>query len=223
MKALKLISKQLEVDNIYSFTFEAGPWQWKAGQCLGFVLPKLGEEPSVNERWFTISSAPSQHFIQVTTRITDSSFKQALASLESGDEILTHGLGGKFVWEQPDDLVVFVAGGIGITPFYSMLTERDIQGKPLRAELFYFNRSQNYAFKDKLDELSKKHPEFKLKILIDEPISAHKIFELAPDLQSKTVYLSGPEPMVEAVGAELKNRGVSLKQDWFPGYDEASY
>ncbi|MOA29493.1 hypothetical protein D3C78_1505100 [compost metagenome] len=62
-----------------------------------------------------------------------------------------------------------------------------------------------------------------MRYLIGEPISAERILDEEPLAARVPVYLSGPEPMVESVGNALKQQGVTLKQDWFPGYDERTY
>ncbi|MOA69082.1 hypothetical protein D3C78_1970570 [compost metagenome] len=67
------------------------------------------------------------------------------------------------------------------------------------------------------------HPELDVRYLVGEPISAERILDEEPLAATVPVYLSGPEPMVESVGNDLKQRGVSLRQDWFPGYDERNY
>ncbi len=135
-----------------------------------------------------------------------------------------YGLSGDFIWEEKEsERVVFVAGGIGATPFRSILLERKAVGKPLNATLLYFNRTSEIPFESEFRLLGQEHPKFILKSIVGEPISAEKILELAPQSKNQIVYLSGPEPMVESIGADLRERGVSIKQDWFPGYDENNY
>src|SRR5680860_1207837 len=127
---LKLISAHDEVGNVRTFVFETGGLEWIAGQNQGYVLPQAGATKSENEHWFTISSAPSEGVVNISTRISESGFKQALNALRPDDEIQTHSLGGDFTWEEVDEPVVFVAGGIGVTPFRSILVGRKAQGKP---------------------------------------------------------------------------------------------
>ncbi len=220
---LKLLSTKAEVGNVRTFVFEPGPWRWVAGQCLGFVLPRAGASQAENERWFTIASAPSEGFIHVTTRVSDSAFKQSLAGLQPGEEILTHDLGGDFTWEALGRPVVLVAGGIGVTPFRSILLERKATGKPLNATLLYFNRNQEIPFEALFSDLAREHTELNLQLLVGQPVTPETILDLVPASREQTVYLSGPEPMVESVGAGLREHGVTLKQDWFPGYDEKTY
>ena len=214
---LKLISSHHEVGDVYTFVFEANGLEWLAGQSQGYILPQAGDSEAENQRWFTIASAPSEKVIHIATRISSSTFKQALYTLKPGDSIQTYDLGGDFTWEEVSDMpVVLVAGGIGITPFRSILIERAAQGKPLNATVLYFNRTDAVPFKDELQTLATAHPELHLHIIINQPINAETILASEPQAQQRTVYISGPEAMVESVGAALRSYGISVEQDWFP-------
>jgi ferredoxin-NADP reductase len=222
--ALKLSASYDEIDNVRTFVFETGGLHWLAGQSQGYILPQAGATEKENQHWFTISSAPSEGTINISTRISESAFKQALNAMKPGDEIRTHSLGGDFIWEEADGVpVTLVAAGIGVTPFRSILLQRKALEKPLNATLLYFNRGGGVPFEKELQKLSQEYSEFVLKIVVGEPITADKIFELAPQASVETVYLSGPAPMVTSIGSDLKERRVIIKQDWFPGYDEKNY
>ena len=221
---LSLISSHDEVNNVRTFIFETNSLAWVAGQSQAYVLPHAGETEKVNQRWFTISSAPFEGSINISTRISSSPFKQALNAMNPGDQIKTHSLAGSFIWEEVDSApVVLVAAGIGITPFRSILLQRKFLGKPLNATLLYFNRTSEIPFEEELQRLSEEHPEFQMKIVIGELVTAEKILELAPGANKETVFLSGPAPVVSSIGALLKERGVSIMQDRFPGYDETNF
>ena len=162
--------------------------------------------------------------MNVSTRVSDSKFKQHLNSLKPGDTIETYELGGDFTWEdEPSEPIVMVAAGIGITPFRSILVERDHQDKKLNGTLLYFNRDDNVPFRGLLDDMAKKHPEFKYQVIVGERITGDRILELAPQSKEQVVYLSGAKPMVLALAEELEKKGVKTKQDRFPGYDESNY
>ncbi len=221
---LPLISSHDEVDNVRTFIFENKSLTWVAGQSQGYILPQAGESEKENQRWFTISSAPCEGTIHISTRVSASAFKQALNALYPGDEIKAHSLGGPFTWEESDGApVVLVAAGIGITPFRSILLQRKFLGKSLNATLLYFNRTNEIPFENELQKLSEEHPELQLKIIIGEPLTAEKILELTAEINKPKVFLSGPEPVVSKIGATLKERGVSIKLDRFPGYDETNF
>lgn len=221
---IKLISSKAEAGNVRTFIFETGGLKWVAGQYQRYTLQQTAQTKSENERWFTIASAPSEGVIRISTRLSGSAFKRALKALVPGDAIWMDGLEGDFTWEeQPSKPVVFIAAGIGVTPFRSILLERHAAGKKLNATLLYFNRVSEIPFREEFETLSRQHPEFSLTPIVGELVTADSIFTRAPQRSETIFYLSGPEPMVENIGAELKKRGVSLKQDWFPGYDEKNY
>lgn len=219
---LSLISAHDEVENVRTFVFERKHVEWVAGQSQAFVLPQAGESEKENQHWFTISSAPAEGTVNISTRISASPFKQALNALKPGDKVFTHSLGGKFIWDD-ESPVTMIAAGIGITPFRSILIDRSTTGKPLNATLLYFNRTSGVPFRKELEQLALKHPEFKMEIIVGEPVSAEKIFALAPMAREQVVYISGPAPMVSEIGTTLKEAGVAVKLDRFPGYDEANF
>lgn len=221
---LKLISTHPEAGNIKTFVFETGGLEWLAGQNQAYILPQAGETEAENERWFTISSPPSAGTINISTRISDSAFKQALNALQPGDMIERHTINGDFTWEDESDTpVVLVAGGIGVTPFHSMLLERHAVGKSLNATMLHFNRDDQVPFQAEFEQLLEQHPELTITYVTGEPVSAEKILELAPQVKEQVTYLSGPEAMVMAVGDELRKQGVNVKQDEFPGYNETNF
>lgn len=224
MAALKLLSSHDEVGNIRTFIFETGGASWQAGQYQTYVLSQAGGTEDDNQRFFTIAAAPSEGEFHISTRVSGSKFKQALNALQPGDTIEAHGIEGDFTWEDDSDaLVVLVAGGIGVTPFRSMLLERHALGKPLSAMLVYFTRDDAIPFKSEFNALIAEHPELHIAYNVGQSITADNIFATAPQVATATTYLSGPEAMVDVVGEELRKRGVNLKQDWFPGYDDTSY
>ena len=223
MPILKFLRSYPEVGNIRTFVFETGGLTWQAGQYQTYLLPQIEGEEGEKKRFFTIAAAPSEGEIHISTRVTDSKFKQTLNALKPGDSIETRNLEGDFTWEEADVPVVLVAGGIGVTPYRSMLIERAAQGKPLDCTLVHFNRDEEIPFREAFEKLAGEHPELKLVYIVGQPIMADTILQAAPEASSRMTYLSGPEPMVDAVGDELMKRGVKLKQDWFPGYDDNTY
>lgn len=222
MPKLKLVSSHDEAGNIRTFVFETNGATWVPGQYQTYNLDSVAGDEHAKKRYFTIAAAPSENEIHISTRVSDSAFKQALNALQPGDEIEAHGIEGDFVWEDDDD-VVLVAGGIGVTPYRAMLVERAKQSKKIPAHLLYFGRDDNFAFRQEFDDIASTHPELKIDYIVGEMVSADNILKHAPEATSSTVYLSGPEPMVDAVGEDLKAKGVELKQDWFPGYTDQTY
>jgi len=223
---LKLIEKRFETADITSFIFKPDTdLKWQAGQFLHYNLPDKNPDNRKTERFFTIAAAPFEKNVMVTTRFAEksSSFKKDLFSLPIGGEINASGPMGSFVVEDPAKEFVFIAGGIGITPFRSILLDLDNKEVPIRGKLLYANRDNNFVFKKELDALAQKHKDFKIRYFVDpEKIDEAAIKQEAPDLKSPIFYVSGPEPMVEAFEKILAGIGVPnshIKRDYFPGYD----
>ncbi|MGB3009304.1 MAG: FAD-binding oxidoreductase [Candidatus Saccharimonadales bacterium] len=225
---LTLTSKENLADNVWAFRFEADtPISWTPGQFIRIELPHDNPDDEGTKRWFTISSTPHDSYIQITTRVTSTSFKQALAALPIGSTInLVEQPDGDFVWQESEKPLVFIAGGIGITPFYSMLKARGHSGQPVLATLIYNGRTDELPFKVEFEEASRRHPEFKVHYVIGEQLTTEKLTELVPNISSSQVYISGAESMVEALGKQLEESGLAndnLHQDFFPHYNEESY
>ncbi len=226
---LTLTSRKLEVPGVETFAFTPSePFAWKAGQFLHYVLHHEPTYERGSDRWFTIAAAPSEGVVKITTRFTaekGSSFKKALAGLKVGDAMEVSDLDGDFTIEDPTGSAqeyVFIAGGIGITPFRAILKEFDHNKMQAAVTLLYANRDQDIVFKDEFESFARNSPKLKIHYVIaPERIDVAKIGEFVRDPQKPLFYISGPEPMVESLGNALKEAGVPadhLKQDWFPGY-----
>lgn len=225
---IKLIEKKEEVPGVETFIFEPEvSLTWKPGQFYHLVLHHEPTDDRGSDRWFSNAAAPYENVIQITTRLSQdksSTFKKALKEMKIGDEIEISDLDGDFVIDDLNKKYVFIAGGIGITPFRSILKQLQYEKKSIDAVLLYANRDQNVVFKEELEEVAKNTTDFKIQYVFSpEMINEEKIKELVPDIIESVFYVSGPEPMVESMGKVLKGLGVSdenLKQDWFPGYTE---
>ena len=223
---LGLASRKIEVPGVESFAFKPlEPIAWKAGQFFHCVLHHEPTDDRGSDRWFTIASAPSEKIVMITTRFADgtsSTFKKAFSNLKIGDILEVSDLDGDFIVEDSTKEYVFIAGGIGITPFRAILKDFDQNKKQPAVTLLYANRDRNVIYKDELDLFAQNNPKLKLHYVISpERIDVAKIKEFVPDIQTPIFYISGPEPMVESIGNALKESGIPadrLKQDWFPGY-----
>lgn len=224
---LKLTDTKQEASDTVSFLFQPDEdLKWQAGQFLHYTLHHEPTDDRGSDRWFTISSAPHEDHVMITTRFTSekgSSFKNALKNLKKGEEIEAEGPDGDFIVEDPQKDMVFIAGGIGITPYRSIFLDLDHNNKPINVNLLYSNRTDEVVFRKEFNELQKRHPEFKIHYLIGQRVDEETIRKYVPDLTSPLFYVSGPEPMVESIGDNLKKLGVPddhIKQDFFPGYPE---
>jgi ferredoxin-NADP reductase len=223
---LTLAERRTEVPGVETFIFEPRePLSWKAGQYLHYLLHHEPTDNRGSDRWFTVASAPFEKRVQITTRYADeksSSFKKKLFSLVPGKSIEISVVEGDFVIEDPAQEYVFIAGGIGITPFRSILKEADHAGEKLRVTLLYGNRDQHVVFKEELDGFAKNNQNLSIQyVFAPEQIGEQAIRRFVPDLSKPVFYISGPAPMVFALGDTLKGMGVDesrIKLDDFPGY-----
>lgn len=224
---LQLVRKKTEVPGVESFIFRPeGPLAWKAGQYLHYVLHHEPTDERGSDRWFTAASAPSEGEVRITTRLAadnkGSSFKAALAALEVGDFIEASEVEGDFTVENPAGEYVFIAGGIGITPFRSILKEADHAGVRLRATLLYANRDEQVPFKDELEAFCKNNSALAVQYIIaPQRVDESLLRKTIPDLAKPVFYISGPEPMVKSLAGVLAGMGVAadrIKLDDFPGY-----
>jgi len=221
---LKLIKSYIECGDIKTFSFEPNNLSWQPGQYQAYRLIQAGMDEKDNLRYFTIASAPSEKRIDISTRMTASAFKNTLDILETGDTIEASNLGGDFLWDKDvKEPIILIAAGVGVTPYRSMLIERLKNNQKINAQLIYFNRNSEIAFLDTFTTISKLHPEFNFMPIVGEHVSSERILELAPQAKEGTVYLSGPEAMVEKIGKEFKEININIKQDWFPGYTNDNF
>lgn len=223
---LKLSRKKEEVPGVTSFILEPEePFTWRAGQYLHYTLPHESADSRKIERYFTISSAPFEKNIRITTRLSEegSSFKKTLFDLPIGSEIDVGYPDGHFVVDDPDKEMVFIAGGIGVTPYRSILLDLDHRELPINVTLLYANRDENFVYKSDLEELAERHEQLKIHYFVSpQKIDEDAIRKLVPDLGKPIMYISGPEPMVQAFEKMLAQMGVPddhIKRDYFPGYD----
>lgn len=223
---MKLILKERKevVPGVETFVFSPdAPLEWRAGQYLHYVLPHEADERG-GERWFTVSSAPYEGTPAITTRHAaerGSSFKEKLFTLKPGDTIEADGPEGDFVVEDTAAHYVFLAGGIGITPFHSILKEADHAGQKLNVTLLYANRG-DAPFKPELDEWAGRNPNLHVHYLTGL-LDKASIEKIVQDTATPIFYVSGPEPMVKSVAEVLGTLGVPaqhIKLDDFPGYEQ---
>lgn len=198
---------------------------WRAGQFIEYQLEHQNPDNRGISRWFTIASAPHENYVQLTTRISapGSSFKRALLDLKIGDVINAHEPEGDFCVDDPAQQYVFIAGGIGITPFRSIMLDLHERNEPLNITLLYANNTPDQTvFRAEIDKLNTDHPEMDVHyVFAPDHIHESLIRDIVPVLQEPMFFVSGPEPMVETLGKSLLDMGIPrphLKQDFFPNY-----
>lgn len=199
------------------------------------TLLMIGNSGRTHRRPMTISSSPSRDYLEYTTRRSDSDFKQAFLSLQEGDHINLVGPKGNFFLE-PDTPAVLIAGGIGITPFKSMIEFCEDEGLKTPLMLLYGNHSvEDIPFKQQLDTLSQANPALEILYLISNPPSTplwdYRVGRIDEDLLREVVstrsdaiyYLAGPPNMVKSMLQTLAVIGIPperTRQEMFLGYDK---
>lgn len=208
--------------------------EFKAGQYFFLTLPKLfyPDERGLRRHFSIISSPNEKGILAMATRLSDSGFKKTLQELPIGSEVEAGPIAGVFVLpESFNQPLVFIAGGIGITPFMSMLRYAQEEKLPANITLIYSNRNQAAtAFLKELQDLSKKIPNLKLVLTMTEDenwqgenrmVDASFIKDYTSNLQNPYFFVVGPPPMTDAVLGELKEIGVedqNIKIEKFTGY-----
>jgi ferredoxin-NADP reductase len=221
-----------EAANIKTFYFKSPrPVDYSAGQFIELTVPHATPDARGIKRWFTLSSSPSQDWLSITTKITPlngSSFKQALFELTPGTELAISAALGDFVLpKQLETPLIFVAGGIGITPFHSMfqwLIDNE-QQRPIKL-VYAVHSEAEIIFLDTLNRANQH-----VTIVAQNPssawggergrVDAQMMIGLEKPTDQTLIYLSGPEAMVENLAQELIRSGVRKHQlvtDNFPGY-----
>ncbi len=231
---LVLQSKKEIAKSIWEFVFEpVKSFAFLPGQFLEWTLPHPHADSRGNRRYFTISSSPTESTVKLAVKIPEkaSSFKSALNKLNPGDSIYATNLEGEFVLDKETDTkYVFVAGGIGITPFVSIIRYMLDKKLTFPIVLFYIARDPSeFAYKELLEKAEKNGVKTVYVISENPPdgwkgevgrLNEEMIKKYVPDPASQLFYISGPQPMVMAYEEMLQKLGVKYKADFFPGYEE---
>jgi ferredoxin-NADP reductase len=192
-----------------------------AGQDMSFTIPEMPyPDPKGNRRYFSILSSPlDKTHITIATRVSDSGFKKTLLALEEGDELLVDEPYGEMVLPvSTDQPIVFIAGGIGITPFMSMLRYIKERGLQHNITLLYSNRTENStAYLEELQMLDRILDNFRMLLVMTDDdnwigenrqINQSLISNKIPDYAISLFYFAGPPGLVSGVKASLENLGV---------------
>lgn len=227
------IEARAEAGNIKTFYFKPEkPVHYTAGQFTELFLPHPHKDDRGIKRWFTLSSSPTSELLTITTKFAgedkSSTFKKTLFSLKPGTEVrLAEPMGDFVLPKLIQTPLVFVAGGIGITPFHSMLEWLAATGETRPIKLLYGVRSEDEIIFQETFKKAGIEPT----IVVSDPspawggergrITAELILGLEQPTDDTLVYVSGPEPMVEALEKDLKKAGLGKDQfvgDFFPNY-----
>jgi ferredoxin-NADP reductase len=218
---MELIFRQSKVVSGDVGLYEFAPTQpliWEAGQSLRIELATLyGPE----DHRFTIASIARDGTVAVLTRQSNSLYKQALAALQPGTIVRAYGLEGTFVWGNHELPRVFIAAGVGVSPFYAMLHQRLRDEQSLEATLLYSSRDTPIPWQDEMQQWQITHPELQLHFFPHQRLSGDLIHRTLPDISHKMVYVSGPTRIVDIISASLLHEfrlpEAQLLRDWFTG------
>jgi ferredoxin-NADP reductase len=231
-----LIGRELVAEGTMSFTFAMPPgWTFRAGQFVDITLIDPPTTDAAGKtRGFSVSSAPSENVITITTRLRDSAFKRNLQAVPPGTIVRIEGPFGDLQLDDVSRPAVVLTGGIGVTPFRSMLVEAARNGGlAQRVVLVHSNRRPAEApFLSELQQLADQDPNliFVPTMTDLDPadswhgersrIDAQLLRQLLDDV-SAIYYLTGPPGFVRAMSQVLAELGVpktDIRTEEFSGY-----
>jgi ferredoxin-NADP reductase len=203
---------------------------YKPGQFF-FVTIKKGDKELTHHFSFSSSPTEKEHF-EFTKKFTDHEYSMALKAAKVGDWARIDAPYGQFTFEGEYPKIALLAGGIGITPFMSIIKNATDKRLDSKITLFYGCRSENdIAFKEELENMQNENKNLKMVCIVNQPtsrwkgetgiITADMIKKALPDYKENVFYTCGPPPMVKAMEAIIESLGLpktQMKQEYFTGY-----
>lgn len=223
--------------DIWQFVFEKpANFSYQAGQYMQFSLPDQQADDRGAKRWFTLSSSPSESDLCITTRMVEkhSTFKGDLDKLAIGGSIEVDGPEGDFTLP-PTGKLLWVAGGIGVTPFRSQTKYLIDKAENRDIILLHGNNAPaDIAYRELFELANSKITGFCYVPVVQNfsttvwtgrtgRIDQALLTDATPDISEREIFVSGPEPMVDAIKTQLLAIGLDdakIHQDWFPGYTD---
>lgn len=222
---MTLIERREIAKNIIELTFAPDKqFSFAPGQYLEWTLLHASPDARGVRRFFTIASSPTEKEIKLGVKLSapSSSFKKELSDLKSGERVFAGQLAGDFTLPRDKNRkLAFIAGGIGITPYRSMI--KYLIDKKERRDIFLLyaiKKEEEIAYRYLFIEAESKiglKAEYVLSKLIDSSLMQDKL----PDWRERIFYVSGPDAMVRTHKIMLRKMGVARKNiltDYFPGY-----
>jgi ferredoxin-NADP reductase len=233
-----LLSRVEVAEGTMAFHFEKPPgFDFKPGQSADLTLLNPPETDSEgNTRTFSIASAPFENHLMFVTRMRDTAFKRSLKKLPFGVPVKMDSATGSFALHRNSAKpAVFLAGGIGITPFFSIVRQANHDRAPHQLYLFYSNRRPEDApFLDTLQKLETTNPNFRfIGTMTEMPrskgtwagetgfINKAMLSRHLSKLHGPIYYIAGPPAMVAAMRKMLVASGVDeddIRTEEFSGY-----
>ena len=220
---LELISTQKIASTIYQSEFlKPKGFSFLPGQYLEWQLNHDQSDSRGIRRYFTISSSPTENTIKLTYKTFEdsSSFKKSLLALPPKSRLIATNVTGDFVLPSNASNLVFIAGGIGVTPFISQV--KYLLDKKIKFDihlLYASSKADDFVYQKLWDQA--KASGLKINYFDsskDQKITADTIKRME-NYKDKTYYISGPEPMVKHYKNLLTSIAVKqIKTDYFPGF-----
>lgn len=234
---LTLKEKVKIAPDAYDFIFATNrKFSYIPGQYMEWTLGHESPDSRGNRRYFTLASAPTENNLRVGVKFSEqsSSFKKTMLAMNKSDEIIAAQLAGDFVLPRdPRQKCVLIAGGIGVTPFRSMLKHLLDTKRRRPVILFYANRRiEEIVYKDVFDRAEQELGIRTIYTLTDSAnvpatwagkigrVDAQLIKSSVPDYRQCVFYLSGSRGMVDSFRETLAGMGVpssQIKTDFFAG------
>jgi ferredoxin-NADP reductase len=234
----RLIDRQEVAEGTMAFHFEKPTgWTFKPGQYLDMTLLDPPETDSEgNIRSFSIASSPHEETLMVATRMRDTAFKRVLKKMPLGSQLKIEGPLGSFTLHSNTSRpAIFLAGGIGITPFRSIVVNAARKGLANRIVLFYSNRRpEDSAFLQELQQIGSENANYRIIGVMTEMekskgpwngetgfIDKAMLARSIPDMAAPIYYIAGPPAMVTAMKEVLTGAGVNeddIRSEDFAGY-----
>lgn len=235
---LTLKEKLLTATDAYDFIFTTNQhFKFKAGQYLEWTLAHHDPDNRGIRRYFTISSSPTEKEIKMGVKFYEpaSTFKKKLLSLQPGETVVASQLSGDFTLpKDKNKKLVFIAGGIGVTPFRSMIKYLVDQKESRSITVFYSQKTlTDFAYVNDLDQAEEELGIKTIYTLTEKNlipptwvgetgfVDLKMIQKYVPDYIERYYYISGPHSMVAAFDKTLKEIGIKENQiikDFFPGF-----
>jgi predicted ferric reductase len=191
------------------------PLAYKAGQFLfvNFREPFSDQFPPFLRNQFhpfSITSSPGEPTLRITVKAVGD-YTRALRALEPGAEAVVEGPYGAFSSDDlPNDRQIWIAGGIGVTPFLSMA--RSLNGRAREIDFYYcVEHAPEAHFLDELREIADERDDFRVVLVPrdeDGFLTAERVAREHEDLGSADVLVCGPPAMIGSLRSQLVERGV---------------
>ena len=236
--ASRLLNRVEVAEGTIAFHFEKPTgFDFKPGQSADLTLPNPPEtDAEGNVRTFSIASAPFEDQLMFATRMRDTAFKRSLKKMPLGTVVKMDSAMGSFTLHKNSAKpAVFLAGGIGVTPFSSIVRQADHDRAPHKLYLFYSNRRPEDApFVEVLQNLEKTNPQFRFIATMTEMrrskktwngetgrIDQEMLSKYLNELRGPIYYVAGPPALVSEMRKMLVASGVDeddIRSDEFSGY-----